>query len=104
MLQAKITLEAQQLKRADVTSCCQEAGVTYVHTRTVSSETMIGKIMIPVRTFQCNGCGALFRPDDGTLGVPEAGDLTGDVRLSTRQWPRSCRIGWPTPSSRGAQG
>jgi hypothetical protein len=45
MLQAKITLEAQQLKRADVTSCCQEAGVTYVHTRTVSSETMIDRYL-----------------------------------------------------------
>jgi Uncharacterised protein family (UPF0236) len=80
ILQAKITLEAQQLKRADVTLCCQEAGVTYVHTRTVSPETLFGEITIPVRTFQCRGCGALLRPDDGPLGVPEAGEFTDDVR------------------------
>ena len=80
ILQAKITLEAQQLKRADVTPCCPEAGVTYVHTRTVSPETLLGEITIPVRTFQCRGCGALFRPDDGPLGVPESGDFTDDVR------------------------
>jgi hypothetical protein len=80
ILQAKITLEAQQLKRAGVSPCCPEAGVIYVHTRTVSPETLFGQITIPVRTFQCRGCGTLFRPDDGTLGVPEAGAFTDDVR------------------------
>jgi hypothetical protein len=80
ILQAKIILEAQQLKRADVTPCCPEAGITYVHTRTVSPETLFGEITIPVRTFECRGCGALFRPDDGPLGVPEAGAFTDDVR------------------------
>jgi hypothetical protein len=33
-----------------------------------------------VRTFQCRGCGALFRPDDRPLGVPECGEFTDDVR------------------------
>lgn len=80
ILQAKIALEAQQLTRADVTPCCQEAGVTLVHTRTVSPETLFGEITIPVRTFQCHGCGATFRPDDTVLGVPETGDFTDDVR------------------------
>ncbi len=80
ILQAKITLEAQQLTRADVTPCCQEAGITYVHTRTVSPETLVGEITIPVRTFRCNGCGATLRPDDTALGVPEVGAFTDDVR------------------------
>jgi hypothetical protein len=80
ILQAKITLEAQQRKRADIKPCCPEAGVTYVHTRPVSPETLFGEITIPVRTFQCRGCGALFRPDDGPLGVPESGAFTDDVR------------------------
>jgi hypothetical protein len=80
ILQAKITLEAQQRKRADIKACCPEAGVTYVHTRTVSPETLFGEITIPVRTFQCRGCGALCRPDDGPLGVPESGEFTDDVR------------------------
>jgi hypothetical protein len=80
ILQAKITLEAQQRTRADVTPCCQEAGMTYVHTRSVSPETLFGEITIPVRTFQCHSCGATVRPDDGPLGVPEAGDFTDDVR------------------------
>jgi hypothetical protein len=80
MLQAKIHLEAQQLKRADVAPCCQDASVIYVHTRTVSPETLFGKVCIPVRTFQCGECGASLRPDDHHLGVPEAGDFTDDVR------------------------
>jgi hypothetical protein len=80
ILQAKIALAAQQLMRADVTPGCQEAGVTVVHTRTVSPETLFGEITIPVRTFQCRGCGATCRPDDTVLGVPETGDFTDDVR------------------------
>ncbi len=80
ILQAKIALEAQQLKSQDVTPCCYDAAVTYVHTRTVSPETLFGEVYIPVRTFQCCGCGATFRPDDAALGVPEAGDFTDDVR------------------------
>jgi hypothetical protein len=91
ILQAKITLQVQQLKRADVTLCCQEAGVTDVHTRTVSPETWFGEITIPVRTFQCRGCGALVRPDEGPLGVPEAGEFTDDVRYLyapvAAEWP-----------------
>jgi hypothetical protein len=81
MLQAKIALEAQQLQRMDVSPCCQEAGVRYVHTRTVSPETLFGEVCIPVRTFQCGGCGASIRPDDHHLGVPEAGDFTDAVRV-----------------------
>jgi hypothetical protein len=80
ILQAKVTLEARQRTRADVTPCCPEAGVTYIHTRTVSPETLLGKITIPVRTFQCHGCGATFRPDDTALGAPEVGAFTDDVR------------------------
>jgi hypothetical protein len=80
ILQAKITLEAQQLTRGDISPCCPEAAVTLVHTRTVSPETLFGEIIIPVRTFRCRGCGATFRPDDAALGVPEAGDFTDDVR------------------------
>ncbi len=81
LLQAKIDLEAQQLQRADVAPCCQDAGARYVHTRTVSPETLFGEVCIPVRTFQCGGCGASLRPDDRYLGVPEAGDFTDDVRV-----------------------
>lgn len=80
MLQAKMTLEAQERTRADVTPCCQEAGVTFVHTRTVSPATWCGAITSPVRTVQCHGGGALCRPDDRPLGVPEAGDFTDDGR------------------------
>jgi hypothetical protein len=80
ILQAKTMLEAQQCRSQDVTRCCPDASVKYVHTRTVSPETLFGKITIPVRTFQCSGCGAAFRPDDTALGVPAAGDFTDDVR------------------------
>jgi hypothetical protein len=80
ILQAKIALEAQQRRRQDVARCCPDASVRYVHTRTVSPETLFGQITIPVRTFQGGGCGATFRPDDVPLGVPEAGDFTDDVR------------------------
>ena len=80
MLQAKIAFEAQQRRSQDVARCCPEASVHYVHTRTVSPETLFGEITIPVRTFQCRGCGATFRPDDVALGVPEVGDFTDDVR------------------------
>jgi hypothetical protein len=81
ILQAKIDLEAQQRQRTDVAPCCQEAGARYVHTRTVSPETLFGEVCIPVRTFQCGGCGASLRPDDRHLGVPEAGDFTDDGRV-----------------------
>ncbi len=80
ILQAKITLEAQQLKRADIAPCCPETGVRYIHTRTVSPQTLLGEVHIPVRTFQCRGCGTSLRPDDRHLGVPEVGDFTDDVR------------------------
>jgi hypothetical protein len=80
VLQAKMTLEAQQLKRADIAPCCQETRVRYIHTRTVSPQTLFGEVHIPVRTFQCGGCGAFLRPDDRHLGVPEVGDFTDDVR------------------------
>jgi hypothetical protein len=80
MLQATITLEAQQLKGADVVPCCPESRARYLHTRTVSAPTLWGEVHIPVRTFQCRGCGAFLRPDDRHLGVPEVGDVTDDVR------------------------
>lgn len=80
ILQAKITVEAQQLKGTDVTPCCEHASVRYVHTRLVSPQTLCGEVCIPVRTFQCGGCGASLRPDDHHLGVPEVGDFTDDVR------------------------
>lgn len=80
LLQAKIDLEAQQRQRTAVACCCQNASVIYIHTRTVHPETVFGKVCIPVRTFQCGGCGASLRPDDRHLGVPEAGNFTDDVR------------------------
>jgi hypothetical protein len=51
-----------------------------VHTRTVSPETLLGEMTIPVRTFRCHGGGATVRPDEAALGVPEAGAFTDDVR------------------------
>jgi Uncharacterised protein family (UPF0236) len=80
ILQAKIAMEAQQRRSQEVARCCPEASVPYVHTRTVSPKTLFGEVTIPVRTFQCRGCGATFRPDDASLGVPEVGDFTDDVR------------------------
>jgi hypothetical protein len=80
VLQAKIDLEAQQLTRADVAPCCPDTRARYLHTRLVSPQTLFGRVHIPVRTFQCGGCGASLRPDDRHLGVPEVGDFTDDVR------------------------
>jgi hypothetical protein len=81
MLQAQIDLEAQQRQGTAVARWCQEASVIYVHPRTVSPETLVGEVCIPGRTFQCRGWGASLRPDDRHLGVPEAGDVTDDVRV-----------------------
>ncbi len=53
ILQAKINLEAHQLKRTEVTPCCQAADVRYMHTRMGSPQTLLGDVHIPVRTFQC---------------------------------------------------
>lgn len=80
ILQAKVALEAQQRRRQDVARCCPDANIQYIHTRTVSPETLLGEIHIPVRTFQCRGCGATLRPDAAALGVPEVGAFTDDVR------------------------
>ena len=79
-LQAKITREAQQLQSRAVVPWCQDAGARYVHTRTVSPETLLGQVCIPVRTCQCDGCGASLRPDDRHVGVPEMGAFTDAVR------------------------
>jgi hypothetical protein len=81
ILQAKLTLEAQPLTRAAITPCCPTAGVSDVQTRPVSPETLWGEITIPVRTFQCRGCGTTVRPDDQPLGVPEVGEFTDDGRF-----------------------
>jgi len=69
ILQAKIAFEAQQCRRQAVGRCCPATSVQYVHTRTVGPETLFGEITIPIRTFQCSGCGATFRPDDAPLGM-----------------------------------
>jgi hypothetical protein len=42
ILQAKIDLEAQQLKGTAVVPCCPEAGARYVHTQAVSPQTLEG--------------------------------------------------------------
>jgi hypothetical protein len=81
LLQAKVELEAQQFRGQAVPHGCPEAAGRYVHTRTVSPMTLFGAITIPVRTFQCHGCGTSLRPDDAFLGVPECGEFTDDVRL-----------------------
>jgi hypothetical protein len=114
VLQAKITLEAQQLKRADVAPCCPDTRARYIHTRMVSPQTLFGQVHIPVRTFQCRGCGAALRPDDCHLGVPEVGDFTDDVRALyapvVAELPHRVandlfeRCTGVTLSSRGAQG
>jgi hypothetical protein len=80
ILQAKITLEAQQLKGADVAPWCPDTRVRPIHTRLVRSQTLCGQVHIPVRTFQGRGCGTSRRPDDRHLGVPQVGDFTDDVR------------------------
>jgi hypothetical protein len=52
ILQANIHLEAHQLKGTAVAPGCQDASARYVHTRTVSPQTLLGEVCIPVRTFQ----------------------------------------------------
>jgi hypothetical protein len=64
ILQAKTALEAHQRSSQAVARCCLDARVKAVHTRSVSAETLFGTITIPVRTFQCRGCGATFRQEE----------------------------------------
>src|ERR1700752_4562816 len=64
ILQAKITLEAQQLQGADVVPWCPDSRARSIHTRTVSPQTLLGEAHIPVRPFPGGGCGASLRPDD----------------------------------------
>jgi len=80
LLQAKIDLEAHKLQSQAITPCCAGAALQYVPTRTVQPTTLFGPITIPVRTFQCTGCGATQRPDDAWLGVPHVGEFTEDIR------------------------
>jgi hypothetical protein len=80
ILQAKITIETQQLKSADIAPCYPDTCVRLIHTRPVSPQTLFGEVHMAVRTFQCSGCGAFLRPDDRHLGLPEVGDFTADVR------------------------
>jgi hypothetical protein len=80
ILQAKITLEAPQLKGADVVPGGPDSRASSIHTRTVSPQTLLGEGHIPVRTFQGGGGGASLRPDDHHGGVPEVGAFTADGR------------------------
>jgi len=80
LLQAQVDLAAHQLHSQAVTPCCAGAALKYVHTRTVQPTTLFGPITIPVRPFQCEGCGATPRPDDAALGVPPVGEFTADIR------------------------
>lgn len=80
LLQAKVDLEAHKLRRQAVPPCCPGASLRYIHTRTVQPTTLFGPITIPVRTFQCEGCGTTHRPDDASLGVPPVGEFTDDIR------------------------
>jgi hypothetical protein len=80
ILPAKMALEAQQRRRQDVARCCPDANVRDVHVRPGSPATLLGRITIPVRTFQGGGGGATCRPEDAPRGVPEAGDFTDEVR------------------------
>jgi hypothetical protein len=114
LLQAKVELEAHQSRGQAVPHRCQEAEVRYVHTRTVSPMTLFGAITIPVRTFQCHGCGASLRPDDASLEVPDRGEFTDDGRRlytpSVAELPHRVtndllrRMTGLEPSSCGAQG
>jgi len=80
MLQAKITLEAQQLKSADVAPCCQNSRVRYLHTRTVSPQTLLGEVSIRYAPSSVAGVEPPSGRMTGHLGVPEVGDFTDDVR------------------------
>ena len=53
--------------------------MTYVHPRTVSPQTLLGEVCLPMPTFQCSGCEVSNRPDDRQLGVPEVCDFTDDM-------------------------
>jgi hypothetical protein len=56
MLQAKITLEAQQLKSQDIPLL--PGGQNDLRPpRTVSPQTLLGELCLPIRTFQCGGGG-----------------------------------------------
>jgi hypothetical protein len=86
VLQAKVELEAQPCRHHALPLCCPAAEVTSVHTRTVRPRTLFGAITIPVRMFQCTGCGSSLWPDDTWLGVPERGEFTGDGRRLYTPW------------------
>lgn len=59
---------------------CGNPTLTLVHTRQVTAKTLFGEIVFPYRTFSCAACGALIRPDDASLGIPDQGTFSDDVR------------------------
>jgi hypothetical protein len=65
ILQAKITREAQQLKSLDIAPCCPEARVRYIHTRTVSPQTLFGGCTFPCAPSSVAGVG----PSSGRMTV-----------------------------------
>jgi hypothetical protein len=81
ILQAKIHVAAQQLKGTAVIPCCQTIGARFVHTRTVSPQTVLGEVHIPVRTLQCGWCGGL---------MDRVGQILSALKLR-RPWKKTVR-------------
>jgi hypothetical protein len=88
--------------------------MTFVYPRTVSPQTLLDEECLPIRTSQCGGCGASYRPDDRHPCVPDLGTFTDDVRClyASVAAERPHRVAnnrllqctGVTLSSRGAQG
>jgi hypothetical protein len=59
---------------------CGGEGPGYVHRRSVTANTLFGGVVLPFRTFQCEACQSYLRPDDTTMGIPDPGTFSDDVR------------------------
>ena len=81
ILQAKIQIEAQQLKGTAVAPCCQDAGAQYVHTRTVSPQTLLVRCTSLCGPSSVAGVG----PSYGRMTSTSAGRTDADIG-STARW------------------
>ncbi len=81
ILQACVIERFESLAAAQPEGCsCGCRSLNCVHIREVTVKTLFGDIVIKYRGFRCTGCGAYSRPDDASLGIPEEGTFSDDVR------------------------
>lgn len=81
ILQSWVDERFAALRRSRPDRCrCGSERPGYIHTRDLTANTVFGDVLLHYRSFSCKVCGGHLRPDDETMGIPDTGTFTDDVR------------------------